>query len=114
MEEIVGVCGLVCSDCPAYIATVEDDDAKRRATAKQWSEQYGAEIAAADINCFGCHASDDRVFTHPLTCSIRLCGRKKGVETCAHCCEYPCKTIEEFFDMVPDARATLDAIRDSL
>ncbi len=114
MEEIVGVCGLVCSDCPAYIATVEDDASRRHATAKLWSEQYGAKISADDINCLGCHAPDDSVFSHPLTCAIRLCGRKKGVETCAHCDDYPCKIIEEFFEVVPDARATLDAIRDSL
>lgn len=114
MEEIVGFCGLICSDCPAYVATVEDDDAKREAVAKLWSKQYNARVDAASINCLGCHASDTSVFTHPLKCAIRLCGRKRGVATCAHCDDYPCAQLEEFFEMVPDARAILDAIRDSL
>ncbi len=114
MDEIVGMCGLICSDCPAYIATVEDDDTKRAATAKLWSEQYGVEVEAVTIDCLGCHASDDSVFTHPLKCAIRLCGKKRGVATCAHCEDYPCETLEEFFEMAPDVRAILDAIRDSL
>ncbi|MBD3348425.1 MAG: DUF3795 domain-containing protein [Candidatus Eisenbacteria bacterium] len=113
MDVIVGFCGLVCTDCPAYQATIEDDDAKREAVAKQWSKEYNADIEPAVINCLGCHASDDSVFTHPLRCRIRLCGRERGVESCAYCEEYACRKLEEFFEAVPDARATLDAMRDS-
>ena len=114
MEVIVGFCGLICSDCPAYEATVEDDDAKRAAVAKKWSSEYDAEIEPAVINCLGCHASDDSVFTHPLRCKMRLCGRGRGLTSCAYCEEYPCDKLEAFFDVVPDARATLDAMRDSM
>jgi hypothetical protein len=114
MPEIIGYCGLVCSECPAYVATVANDDAKRAAVAKQWSEEYGADVTAEDINCLGCHASDDSVFSHPLTCKIRLCGRERGIATCGHCDEYPCAILEAFFKMVPEARPRLDAISDSL
>lgn len=113
MREIIAFCGLVCSECPAYVATIADDDAKRAAVAKQWSQEYGDEITASMINCLGCHASDDSVFSHPVTCKIRLCGRERGVETCGHCEDYPCTILEEFFKMVPDARPRLDAISDS-
>jgi len=113
MDVIVGFCGLICSDCPAYEATIEDDDEKRASVAKQWSKEYGVQIDSVSINCLGCHASDDSVFTHPLRCEIRKCGRERGVATCAYCDDYPCSRLEEFFEMVPDARATLDAMRDS-
>ena len=114
MEEIIAFCGLVCSECPAYLATIADDDDQRAAVAKRWSREYDSEIPAASINCLGCHAGDGDVFAHGLECAMRLCGRDRGVETCGHCDDYPCKNLEEFFLLVPDARGRLDAIRDSL
>ena len=114
MEEIIAFCGLVCSECPAYLATIADDDGQRAAVAKRWSSEFDADIPPESIDCLGCHADDSSVFSHGLTCAMRLCGIKRGVETCAHCEDYPCKHLEEFFLLVPDARARLDAIRDSL
>lgn len=114
MDEIIAFCGLVCSDCPAYLATIADDDGQRTAVAKRWSQEYGADVSPASVNCLGCHSQDSEVFSHGLECAMRLCGLKRGVLTCAHCDDYPCKHLEEFFVMVPDARGRLDAIRDSL
>jgi hypothetical protein len=37
MKEMIAFCGLVCSDCPTYIATQTNDDEKRAKVARQWS-----------------------------------------------------------------------------
>lgn len=47
-------------------------------------------------------------------CPMRICAVEKGIENCAHCNEYACETIEEFFVTDPQARVKLDAIRAGL
>jgi len=54
MEKIVGVCGITCTECPAFIATQENDDSKRRQVAEEWSKAYNNEIKPEQINCNGC------------------------------------------------------------
>ncbi len=113
MSEIIAYCGLSCSDCPAYIATQEDDNAKRKETAETWSQEFNADIKPEDINCDGC-LSNERVFRHCNVCEIRKCAREKDVMNCAHCDEYACEKLSEFFEMVPDTKERLDAIRKNL
>jgi len=36
-DEMLAYCGLVCTDCNAYIAKQNDDDELRRKTAEEWS-----------------------------------------------------------------------------
>jgi hypothetical protein len=45
MVKIVAFCGLICTDCGAFIATQENDDAKRREVAEAWSKAFGHEIS---------------------------------------------------------------------
>jgi hypothetical protein len=39
---------------------------------------------------------------------------ERGVVNCAHCADYGCEKLEGFFGLVPEVRATLDGIRQSL
>ncbi|MGB2806383.1 MAG: DUF3795 domain-containing protein, partial [Sedimentisphaerales bacterium] len=102
------------NECEAFIATSNDDDAKRAEVAELWSKQYDHEFKAEDINCDGCTSGSDRLFSHCKVCEIRKCANEKAVENCAHCDEYACEKLEGLFKMVPDARKNLDAIRNSL
>lgn len=110
MERIVGFCGLVCSECPAYLATVNDDAELRSKTAAKWSEMYGSDIKPEAICCEGC-GTPGRKFHHCSECEMRLCGIAKGVKNCGRCKEYPCKTVKAFLKYVPDAKKVLDAER---
>ena len=38
MEKIIAYCGLICSECPAYIATQKDSDEERKKVAEKWSK----------------------------------------------------------------------------
>lgn len=113
MDKMIAFCGLCCTDCNAYIATVNNDDALRAKTAKEWSQMYGASIKPADINCRGCLVTEGTLFGHCLECTIRLCGLKKKVDNCGHCQEYACGQLQEFLTQVPTAKDTLDAIAQS-
>ena len=114
MSQMTAICGLICSDCDAYIATQNDDDEKRVEVAQLWSQQYNVEMKPSDINCDGCMSGSDRHIGHCQVCEIRKCGQEKGVENCAHCDDYACEKLEGFFKMVPDAKTRLDAIRSGL
>ena len=111
MNEITAICGLICSRCGAFIATLNDDDEKRAEVARLWSEQYKQDIEPEDINCLGCTSDSDRLFNHCSVCEIRKCAKEKQVENCAFCDDYACEKLEAFFQMAPGARKHLDAIR---
>jgi hypothetical protein len=119
MDKIVAYCGLVCTDCPAYVATQADDRAALERVAAQWREEYNApHITVESVICDGCLTDDGRKCSHCAECDIRACGVARGVANCAHCADYArqggCEKLEGFFGFVPDARAVLDEIRRSL
>ena len=113
MEKMIAPCGIVCTECPAYLATQADDNEQRAKVAKDWSKQYNADIKPESINCDGC-ISGARHFSHCDECPIRRCCVEKKLENCAHCEEYACEELNKFFGFVPTAKATLDKIRESL
>jgi len=119
MEDGISYCGLTCHKCAIYLATREEDEEKRRKMrvdiARQIKERYGQECKAEDVSdCDGCRAEGDRLFSGRKDCKIRKCARDKGVENCAHCGEYACEILEEFFATDPEAKASLDEIRSGL
>ncbi len=111
---MIAFCGLVCNECPAFIATKEDDYDKRKETAEEWSKQFNTSIKPEDINCEGCVSNSEVLFSHPRVCEIRKCGQEKGIVNCAHCDEYACDRLSDFFKSVPSAKAILDSIRKTL
>lgn len=111
MDKIIAYCGLVCTDCPAYIATQADDQAMLQQTLEQWQAEFNApNMTLQDVICDGC-LSGDRKCGHCAECDIRACGEERGVANCAHCDDYACEKLEKFFGFVPDAKITLDAAR---
>ena len=107
---MIAYCGLDCSVCPAYIATRANDDAKRAECARQWSAQYKSDIKAESINCSGCKAEGIR-FNFCNVCAVRTCGSKKGVENCAVCADYGCQNLQMMWNMSPDLKNALEALR---
>jgi len=114
MEKMIAYCGLVCTDCGAYIATQKNDDKKRKAVAEEWTKKYNHPFKAEDINCVGCIPVSGKHVGHCYVCQIRKCGQEKGVTNCAWCVDYPCSTLGEFLKMVPANKKTLDAIRQEM
>ena len=41
MSQMIAYCGLVCSSCPTFLATQNDDDVARARTAAFYSEKFG-------------------------------------------------------------------------
>jgi hypothetical protein len=49
-----------------------------------------------------------------VTCGIRVCASARGVVTCAHCPDYACATVQQFFAFAPVLKEKLEAIRQEL
>jgi hypothetical protein len=111
MNKIIAYCGIVCSDCGAFVATKNNDDTKRKQVAEEWSKAFGHPMKAEDINCTGCTPEKGEKLAYCAVCEVRKCGRDKKVTNCAYCADYVCDTLGNFFQRAPQLKANLDEIR---
>ena len=108
MKNKIGYCGLDCEKCDAYIATVNDDQALREKTAKQWAELNHAPILPEHIYCEGCRMDGVKTVFCEHMCEIRKCAIKKGVSTCGGCSEMgTCQTVGAILSNNPAAMENL-------
>jgi len=111
MNKMIAACGIDCAQCPAYLATINDDNALRAKTAAEWKLTHNFDFTPEMINCHGCMATDGVQVGYCSMCEIRKCAGEKRATTCAACAQYPCKAVNDFFAMVPAAKANLEALR---
>jgi len=111
ITKVIAFCGLDCSRCETYLATQADDNDRRAAVAKQWSEKYNFDIKPEHINCDGCLSEERKFFYCSDMCEIRKCCMEKQIANCASCNMYVCDTLNGFFEQVPEARTALDSLR---
>jgi hypothetical protein len=116
MDGIIAYCGLVCSDCDAYVATQANDLEALERLARRAREEFGVENATAETTkCDGCLTDDGRQIGYCATCKIRACAIERSIPNCAHCADYACENLQAFFSsQAPEARSLLDEIRASL
>ena len=114
MEKMIAFCGTACTECPAFLATKNDDNTERKRIAELWSKQYNADIKPEGINCEGCLSDGGITFSYCKVCEIRKCGQEKNLKNCAYCSEYICEKLNQFFEMAPDAKTTLEDIKSNL
>jgi hypothetical protein len=104
MSKMIARCGLVCSSCPTYLATQNDDDEARAKTADLYSKKFGFSLEPKDINCDGCLSSGGRLIGYCNACAIRKCCNTKGLANCMVCKEQPCDHLKKFHAFSPDAK----------
>jgi len=111
MEKLISCCGLNCKTCDAYVATINNDDELRKATAEKWSVAYNAPgLEYTMINCTGCR-EDGVKFSHCSECEIRNCVKAKGFETCGDCnIMDTCTIVVGIHKYVPEAITNLKSL----
>ena len=115
METMIAYCGLVCTECEAYLATQARDRAALEQMAAKARDEYGVAGATAEsVQCDGCLSTGSRLCGYCFECAVRTCATDRGVVNCAHCDEYACERLEAFWAMASKARTTLDGIRAGL
>ncbi|HEX8711629.1 MAG TPA: DUF3795 domain-containing protein [Terracidiphilus sp.] len=109
MATMTSSCGVLCSDCPAYLGD-EKGVAHQQRTAAAWKRIYGVDEAPENIACHGCLGPEDQLFHSSRTCRARVCCHSKGFGTCAECPEEQCPALEKaqsLWDGVPNLAGTL-------
>jgi hypothetical protein len=110
----IAYCGLICTDCLAYLATQADDDKQRKEVAEKWTREYKHDFKPEDINCDGCIPTTGKHVGQCFVCTVRKCGQEKGVTNCAYCDDYICEQLGKYFEMAPVMKANLEEIRKGL
>ena len=101
---MMSACGVVCSECPAYLGAAKGLIHQQR-TAEAWQRIYGVGESAEQITCCGCPGTDEAVFHTSRDCSVRRCCLSKGMGSCAECPLDRCENLEKaqsVWDEVPD------------
>jgi hypothetical protein len=113
-DKIIAFCGLICNECPAYVAKRTNNDEMRKETAAKWSSE-DFPLKAEDINCDGC-TTEDELMKFCMMCEVRKCGLEKGVQNCAYCEDYSCEKLEKLWGFLhtPQSKEILDGIRKTL
>ncbi len=119
MEQFVAdsYCGLYCGACEILNAYRKSLVAGRILLWNELPERFTKYIKEAEIECHGCKS--DTVFEGCAGCGIRTCARKKQVDFCFDCGEYPCDKInemkakvEQFSNLLPHTGAIVNNLPD--
>jgi hypothetical protein len=81
-------CGYVCpSDCPMYVATIENDTEKKKEAYTMWKieERFGVAFDPEVIFCYGCKNQDKPEGVVLKNCTVRDCAIEKGYDCCIEC-----------------------------
>ena len=90
----LSACGVICSQCPAFVAGQSADPAARARVAAAWHDLYGLNFGPEAIACGGCFGPDEAVFPTSRQCAARRCCRDRGMVNCAVCGDRPCARLE--------------------
>jgi len=81
-------CGYTCpEDCKFYMATIENDDAKKKEAYDIWKikERYNVDYNPETAVCWRCKNHDKKQGVVVSNCTVRDCAVKKGYDSCIQC-----------------------------
>jgi hypothetical protein len=111
MATLIAACGLDCAQCESYQATQSNDLLMLEHIAEKWTQEYHVSGLTVDnVQCDGCMTAGRKV-GHCSECKLRLCAIERGFANCSECPDYACEQLAAFFQMVPQTRLNLDALR---
>lgn len=109
-NSIIAYCGLICNNCPAFIATKNGDHKRKKELAKIWAD-HAENLSIEDITCYGCKSENKKTKFCGI-CLVRSCCQNKNIDNCAHCKDYPCQKYIQLIKNIesPEAKDLLDKI----
>ena len=94
MDDVkISICGDICSECPRYIATKNNDITELEKIAELWYRLgFRCKIVnPEELKCSGC--GKDKFCNHNLT----LCEHLDAINNCGECDNFPCDKINLVF-----------------
>jgi hypothetical protein len=92
---MLGYCGINCTECSAYKATVTTDQKLMQHVQDTFGDGKGT---LTDWVCLGCLAAEPALMaTYCGSCKIRSCAIEHGIANCAACPEFDgCEQLHAF------------------
>jgi len=90
---LISICGLNCAVCDIHLAGRGHE--KIRDEIVEWfRKQRNQTIDPEKIKCEGCRGPPDAHWS--ADCKMLQCARKRGIQYCFECSEFPCTLLNEF------------------
>ena len=93
MEPLLSYCGMRCDLCLAYQPNLAKHPENRQILSDGWYKYFGFRIPPEEIQCPGCRTNTNATLDED--CPVRPCVIAKELESCAHCEEMVCETLQE-------------------
>ena len=90
---LISVCGLNCAMCDIYQA-YQGNEKLRDEIVEWFRKERNENVEPEQIRCEGCKGSL-KVHWSP-NCKMMLCARKRGLQYCFECGDFPCTYLNEF------------------
>lgn len=88
VKTMIGYCGYNCHLCAAR----SDDPAVRQQLVDGWRKLFGLDMYTAEnVKCDGCRSGGKLA---DKQCKARPCARRRGVDSCAQCDDFPCGKLK--------------------
>ena len=87
-------CGHDCSRCITRLASVRNDPALRERARRFYESEFGIAMSPEELRCFGCRSGETLRLCRD--CPWKACCRKRGVDACAACPDYPCRAFAAY------------------
>ena len=108
--EYISYCGLLCYECPIFIATKNNDLEAKKQLAIDCSSEDNT-FTADDMTCKGCFWNKNDTTKMCGDCETRNCAKSKSVNNCGLCRDYPCDIVERRIPKGSENRIRLDNIK---
>ena len=92
-NQMIAVCGLVCSECDIFRALNNPEIAQK--IVDWFKEERDTEIKIEDIRCLGCKGDRTKHWS-PDCWILNCCVDNKGLEFCYECEEFPCDGLNDW------------------
>ncbi|NIO37140.1 DUF3795 domain-containing protein [Candidatus Bathyarchaeota archaeon] len=90
---VISVCGLNCAKCDIYEAGHGNEKA-RNEILEWFKKEQNQILKPEDIRCDGCRGSPENHWSSD--CKMMLCAKKRGIQYCFQCRDFPCTLLKEF------------------
>ena len=92
--QVIGACGLMCSECQAFKATQANDLEKLAELAESWGSPENP-LTVDDMRCNGCMS--ETVYKNAQKCGVRGCAVEHEVTNCGECSDFACQKLNDLW-----------------
>jgi len=107
MNDVIAYCGIICSNCDVYKATINNDEFLRLELVKKYTTDSHVPNVE-DFYCKGCFDIKGE------GCEVRQCATSKTLINCAQCDSYNCEKILNHFNNNQNSKKILDELYDAM